>query len=196
MSTIPDAGDPTAERVSVDLSDCPSPHSLANRLGRMAWGVVWLLLFRPTPKVCHPWRRMLLRLFGARIGRNVHVHASCRIWAPWNLTLADHSCLGPDVDCYCVAPITIGPHGTISQYAHLCTASHDFEHPHMPLTTAPIRVGSQAWICAGAFVAPGLTIGDGAVVGARAVVTRDVCPWQVVAGNPATCVKQRTVRGG
>lgn len=186
---------PPAGCIRVDLSHCPSPHSLANKLGRLAWSAVWLLLFRPTPRFFHGWRRFLLRLFGARVGRCVHVYPSCRILAPWNLHLDDHSCLGPYVDCFCVAPISIGPHSTVSQYAHLCAAGHDIEKPNMPVISAPIRVNSQAWVCAGAFVGPGITVGEGAVVGARAVVVQDVPEWTVVAGNPARPIKQRIVTG-
>jgi putative colanic acid biosynthesis acetyltransferase WcaF len=92
-----------------------------------------------------------------------------------------------------VAPISIGPHGTVSQYAHLCAASHDIEQPNMPLTTAPIRIAGQAWVCTGAYVGPGASVGEGAVVGARAVVVHDVPAWMVVAGNPARPIKARRV---
>jgi len=103
-------------------------------------------------------------------------------------------CLADRVDCYCVAPIRIGAHATVSQYSYLCSASHDFEDPRMPLTTAPIVIGDQAWVCADVFVGPGLTIGPGAVVGARSSVYRDVAPWTVVGGNPARFIKKRVLR--
>ena len=139
------------------------------------------------------WRRFLLRLFGARIGKGVHVYPSCRIWGPWNLRMDDYSCLAARVDCYCVAPISIGAHTTISQYSYLCTATHDYEHPNIPLITTPIVVKDQVWICADVFVAPGVMIGQGAVVGARATVLKDVESWTVVAGNPARFIKKRIV---
>ncbi len=178
----------------VDLSVCPSPHSLRNRIARALWGVTWLLLFRPSPKFCHGWRRFLLRLFGAKLGKGVHIHPSCKIWGPWNLTMGDHSCLAPYVDCYCVAPVTVGDHGTVSQYSYLCTASHDFENSSMPLTTAGITIEDQAWVCADVFISPGTTIGQGAVVGARASVFTDVDPWTVVGGNPAKFIKKRILK--
>ena len=93
-----------------------------------------------------------------------------------------------------MARVTIGDNVTVSQYAFLCAATHDYEDPSMPLVTAPITVRSGAWICAGSFIAPGVTIGEGAVVGAKAVVTRDIAPWDVVAGNPARLVKKRVLR--
>jgi len=180
-----------SDEMKVDVSDCPSSHSLANKLGRAVWGIVWLCLYRPSPKPFHFWRRFLLRLFGARIGHGAHPHASVKIWAPWNLRMGDHSCLSHDVDCYCVAPIFIRAHATVSQYSFLCAASHDIDDPNMPLTTAPIVIGEGAWVAADVFVAPGVTIGDGAVVGARSSVFRDVAPWTVVAGNPARFIKKR-----
>lgn len=184
-----------ALEVRVDPASCPSPHSMRNKLGRVAWSIVWWLLFRPTPRLCFGWRRMLLRVFGARIGRNARISPSVRIWAPWNLAVGEEASLAHSVDCYCVDRLIIGSHATVSQYAFLCTASHDVGDPHMRLTTAPIRIGDQAWVCAGAYIAPGVTIGAGAVAGARAVVTRDVAPWTIVAGNPARYLRDRVLRG-
>ena len=112
------------------------------------------------------------------------------------MVLGDHSCLGPHVICYCGGGIRIVAHCTVSQYAHLCGASHDYEHPNMPQTFSPIVVEDQVWICTDAFVGPGVTIGEGAVVGARACVFRDVDGWTVVGGNPARPIKERRLRGG
>jgi putative colanic acid biosynthesis acetyltransferase WcaF len=97
-----------------------------------------------------------------------------------------HSCLADDVDCYCVAPITLGAHATVSQYSYLCAASHDYRDPSMPLIVAPIVIESYAWIAADVFIGPGVTVAEGAVVGARSTVIHDVAPWTVVAGSPAT----------
>lgn len=189
-----DSETPSLE-VRVGPRECPSPHSLGNKLARAVWGVVWLLLFRPTPRLLHGWRVFLLRLFRAKIGQGAKVFPSVRIWAPWRLTMEEYSTLSPDVDCYCAAPVTIGAHATVSQEAFLCTATHDVSDPHMRLVTAPITVADQAWVCARAFVGPGVTVGQGAVVGAMAVVTKDVPPWTIVAGNPAREIKERVLRG-
>jgi len=183
-----------ALRVGVGPGDCPSPHRLGNMLARVAWATVWHVLFRTSPRPFHRWRVFLLRAFGARIGRGAKVFSSARIWAPWRLTMEEFSTISSDVDCYCVAPVRIGAHTTVSQYAHLCTASHDISDPHMRLTTAPVTVADQAWVCAGAFVGPGVTVSQGAVVGARAVVVKNVPPWTVVAGNPAREIGQRVLR--
>jgi putative colanic acid biosynthesis acetyltransferase WcaF len=168
-----------------------APLSLRNKIGRALWRVVWLLLFRPTPRPLHAWRCLLLRLFGAKLGKAVHPYPSARIWAPWNLEMGDHSCLSENVDCYCVDKILIGPHATVSQYSFLCTASHDYKDPAMPLVTAPITIGERTWIAADVFLAPGVTIGDGAVVTARSSVFSDIASWTVAAGNPAKSVKKR-----
>jgi putative colanic acid biosynthesis acetyltransferase WcaF len=166
-----------------------------NRALRAVWQCTYFVLFLPTPKMLHGWRAMLLRLFGARVGRGAHPYPSCKIWAPWNLVMADHSCLGPDVDCYNVDRIELGEYSTVSQYAYLCGATHDYTKLAMPLVPKPIRIGARAWVAAGAFVGPGVTVEEGAVVGARACVVRDVPAWTVVAGNPARMIKRREMEG-
>lgn len=170
--------------------------SLGNKMARALWQLVWLFLYRPTPRFLHPWRCLLLRLFGARLGRGVHPYPSARIWAPWNLEMGDHACLSEGVDCYCVDKIRIGAHSTVSQYSFLCTASHDYTQLAMPLVAAPITLGERVWITADVFVGPGVTIGDGAVVTARSTVLGDVPPWTVAQGNPAVPVKRRTFELG
>lgn len=172
------------------LHPIPGPHSIRNRVARILWGIVWRLCFRPSPRPLHAWRRWLLRLFGADIARGAHPYPSARIWAPWNLTMGEGSCLGDHVDCYSVDRVILEPYATVSQYAFLCTASHDYTVKEMPLITAPIRIGRRAWVAADVFVGPGVTIGEGAVVGARASVFRDVEPWTVVGGNPARMIKK------
>jgi len=183
-----------ALRVSVGPGECPSHHQRVNMAARVIWGLVWHVVFRPSPRPFHWWRVFLLKAFGARIGRGAKVFSSTRIWAPWRLTMEEFSTLSADVDCYCVAPVTIGAHATVSQYAHLCTATHDISDPHMRLMFVPITVADQAWVCAGAFVGPGVVVSQGAVVGARAVVVKDVPPWTVVAGNPAREIGKRVLR--
>ena len=146
------------------------------------------------PKSCFGrWRIFLLKRFGAKIGKGCSIAPSCRIWAPWNMDLSDCVCLAAGVDFYCVSPIRIEKHVTVSQRAFLCSASHDISSLARPLIHSPIIIEEHAWICAEAFVGAGVTVGEGAVVGARAVVMRDVEPWAVVAGNPAKFVKTRVI---
>ena len=159
--------------------------TLANRLRRVLWGLCWLFLYRPSPRPLHAWRRMLLRLFGARIAAGVHPYPGAKIWAPWNLTMETASCISDGVDCYCVAPVTIGAYATVSQYSYLCTGSHDYRVPSLPLIIAPIVIEADAWVAAAAFVGPGVRVGTGAIVGARSTITQDVPAWAVVAGSPA-----------
>lgn len=157
-----------------------------DRARRLLWNCAWLLLYRPSPALFfRGWRCALLRLFGANIGAGAYPYPSAKIWAPWNLTMGIKSRLGNDVDCYCVAPISIGANAWVSQYTYLCSASHDYRDPAMPLIIAPIVIEADAWVAADVFVGPGVKIGAGAVVGARSTVTQDVDPWTVVAGPNA-----------
>jgi len=162
-----------------------------SRARRLLWNIVWLMLYRPSPRPFHAWRRLLLRAFGAKMAPGANAYASARIWAPWNLTMAVNSCLADRVDCYCVAAVTVGPHATVSQYSYLCSASHDYHDPTMPLVIAPIVIGAEAWVAADVFIGPGVRIGEGAVVGARSTVTQDVQAWAVVAGSPPVIRGQR-----
>lgn len=181
-------------QLDVSAESCPSPHSALNKLGRITWGAVWATAFRFSPRIFFGWRRFLLRCFGARIGTNARISPSVRVWAPWNLSVGSEAAIAHDVDLYCVTKLEIGSHATVSQYAHLCTASHDVTDPNMGLTMSRVVVGDQAWICAGAFVGPGVSIGEGAVVGARSVVTREVSAWDIVVGNPARFLRKRELR--
>lgn len=163
----------------------------SNKAARALWNIVWLLLFRPSPIPFHAWRRFLLRAFGAKVAKGAAPYPSARIWAPWNLEMGDKSCLSHFVDCYCVDKVVLEDGATVSQYSHLCTASHDYRRSEMPLIAAPIRVSRNAWVTACSFVGPGVVIGEGAIVGASSAVFRDVPAWTIVAGNPAKTIKQR-----
>jgi putative colanic acid biosynthesis acetyltransferase WcaF len=169
--------------------------SLGHRIYRFFWSATWLLLAAWTPVPLHGWRRLLLRSFGARIDRTANVYPSARIWSPVNLTLEAYACLGPRVNCYSMAPITLGRYALASQGAHLCAGTHDFEDPYFQLVAKPIVIGERAWVAAEAFVGPGVTLGEGAVLGARGVAGKDLDPWTVYAGNPAVAVKPRRLRG-
>ena len=168
--------------------------SLGNQAVRTVWNVAYVLFYRPSPRAFHGWRRFLLRLFGASIAPTAHAYPRARVFAPWNLTMKDHSCLADDVDCYSVDHVILGVHATVSQYAYLCTATHDYTDPEFPLVTRPIVLDDYCWVAAGAFVGPGVVVGSGAVIGARGVVVRNVEEWTVVAGNPAKFVKRRIMR--
>lgn len=181
--------------IKIDLSQYENKLSRGNKLARLAWNVIYWLAFRTLPTTLFmPWRRFLLRLFGAKMGKGTQVYCSARIWAPWNLEMGDYSCLASGVDCYNVDKIIIGPNTTISQKSYLCTASHDICNPKNPLVTSPITIADQAWIAADAFIGMGVNVGQGAVVGARAAVFKDVAPWTVVGGNPAKAINRRVIK--
>jgi putative colanic acid biosynthesis acetyltransferase WcaF len=165
-----------------------------NRLYRLVWTVTWLLLARWTPPALRGWRRSLLRLFGAQVAPTANIYASARIWSPANLSIADGAAIGPGAIVYSMAPVTIGAFAVISQRAHLCAGTHDIESPAFQLRARPIAIGARAWIAAEAFVGPGVTIGEGAVLGARGCAMRDLAPWTVYGGNPATLLRARHIR--
>jgi putative colanic acid biosynthesis acetyltransferase WcaF len=158
--------------------------------GRFLWDLAQPIS-RLIPR--HFWglRLCLLRLFGARVGRDVRVHRTVRIAIPWNLSVGDEAAIGDCVKIYNLGQVSIGAQATISQGAHLCAGTHDHRRPDLPLIKCTIEIGRGAWVCADAFVGPNVTVGDFAVLGARAVVIRDVPPGAVVAGNPARIVGQR-----
>ncbi|MBQ6142490.1 MAG: putative colanic acid biosynthesis acetyltransferase [Kiritimatiellae bacterium] len=182
--------------VNLDLKNYKNRHSLMSKIARAVWNVVWMLLFRPTPrgKLFRLWRIALLKLFGAKVKWTSNVLPSCRIWQPWKLTMGEYACLGEDVDCYSVDEISVGDQALVSQGVKLCAAGHDTSSRIMELTYAPITVGANAWVAGWATVLPGVTIGEGAVVAAGAVVTKDVEPWTVVGGNPAKFIKKRVLQ--
>ena len=159
--------------------------SLSNRFKRLAWQIAWLLLARWTPPPLHRWRVALLNLFGARADATAHVYGSVEVWAPWNLTIRPYGSLARGVRCYNIAPIVIGRNSIVSQFAHLCTGTHDYRNADFRLYAKPITVGDHAWVCTDSFVGPGVSIGEGAVLGAAAVAVKDLEPWMVYAGNPA-----------
>jgi putative colanic acid biosynthesis acetyltransferase WcaF len=165
-----------------------SPFALRQRLARLLWNAVWFGLFLPSPRPCFGWRRFLLRTFGAKIAGSARVYPGAKIWAPWNLVIGESVGVADGATLYSQDVITLGDYVTVSQEAYLCTGSHDYNQLSMPLWTAPISVGRNSWVAARAFVHPGVNVGDDAVVGACAVVTKDVAPRAIVAGNPARVV--------
>jgi putative colanic acid biosynthesis acetyltransferase WcaF len=162
--------------------------------GAQARRLLWALahpLFAWSPRIFWGWRRFLLRCFGADVGHDVHVFPSVRILIPWNLSIGDEVAIGDGAILYALAPIRIGRQATISQYAHLCAGTHDFTRADMALEKRPITIGRGAWICADAFIGPGVDIGELAIVGARGVVVKNVPANVIVAGNPARVLRER-----
>lgn len=165
--------------------------SWSHRALRVAWNIVWSVLGIWTPVPLHGWRRLLLRVFGARVDRTARVYPGVRIWYPPNLEMRAFACLGPGVDCYCMGPVVLESYALVSQRASLCGGTHDIDDPHFQLRVAPIRIGAHAWVAAEAFVGPGVSVGEGAVLGARGVAMRSLAPWTLYAGNPARQLRPR-----
>ena len=157
---------------------------MRGRAARQIWNLAWIVLFRPTPRPCHAWRRFLLRCFGATVGPRAHIYAGARIWAPWNLVVGADACIADGAEVYNPCLITLGERAVVSQGAYLCGASHDYTQWAFPLLAASITVGPHAWVAARAIVHMGVTIGEGAVIGAGSVVTRSMPAWTVCAGVP------------
>ena len=169
-----------------------SPWSFRRRVVLLLWDYVWALTCSWTPKPFNPWRLLVLRLFGAKISGTPFVHQRARIQQPWNLVLHHRACLGDRAVAYSLAAIILHEGATIAQEAYLCTGTHAFDRPDIPLQTAPITVERDVFVGARAFILPGITLGARCIVGAAAVVTRDVAPEIIVAGNPAKPLGKRS----
>lgn len=171
---------------------------LSVKIKRAVWNVAYVLLFRFFPtKLFRLWRIMLLKLFGAKVKWDSEVYASASVWAPWNLVIGHGSCLGPHVVCYNQDVVILEDNVVVSQYAYLCTASHDvnmLNTTHDSLITAPIIIKEKAWVGARAFIGLGVCIGKEAVVGATASVYKNVEDYHVVGGNPARFIKTRNLQ--
>lgn len=165
------------------------------QLGRVLWAFVWPF-FAFSPRPLWQWRRFILRVFGARVGTGAHIYPSVRIAIPWHLEIGEYAAIGDRVVLYSLGRIEIGKSATISQGAHLCAGTHDYRDPTLPLLKLPISIGQGAWICADAFVGPGVTVGNLAIVGARAVAMKNVPPSTIVAGNPARVICMRPAMAG
>lgn len=183
-----------AEHISAETAADPylrPAFSFSNRLRRLVWNICRALLYRLSPKPLHAWRSFLLRLFGARMGRGCHFYPSSKVWAPWNLVCADQVTAADGAEIYNPSPVTLGSHVILSQDAYICGATHDYNDPAFPLIAYAMSFGEYAWVCARASVAPGVNMGEGAVLGLGSVATRDLDPWSVYAGVPAVKVRDR-----
>lgn len=171
--------------VHSQASPYDSPWSLSQRVKMVMWEYVWLLLCSWTPKPANAWRLFWLKAFGAQINGRPFVHQRARIQIPWNLIMHDRSALGDRANAYSLGIIEIHEHATVAQEAYICTGTHAFDQPAMNLMTAPVVIGAHAFIGARAFILPGVSVGQYAVVGACSVVTKSVPDKVTVKGNPA-----------
>jgi len=180
----------------LDLTS-PAPYPRSWYIRKVLWALAWNLLYRPSPRQLRGFRVWLVNLFGGRVARSVNLRPSSRIWHPWLLTMDENSCLADNVMIYNLGPVEIGSHTVLSQNVHLCNGTHDYLKPDLPLVRPSCRIGHGVWVCADAFIGPGVTVGDNSIVAARGVVTRDVPTGVIVGGNPAKEIKARPMpRGG
>lgn len=190
--------DSPSQKNFVDLS-AYSPKSLdrgAGRLREALWLLFSLVLFRLCPFKFSAVKCAVLRAFGARVGRGVVIKPNVRITFPWKLTLGDFVWLGDECWLLNLAPITIASHVCISQRAFLCTGNHDYGSPAFDLIVKPIQVEQGTWIGAAAFVGPGVTAGNHAVLTACSCATQDLQPYGIYRGNPAELVRTRSIEPG
>ena len=173
-----------------------SPWTVAQRVRMLLWEFCWVLFCAWTPKPLYPWRLFWLSVFGCKIMGRPFVHQRARIQIPWNITLHDKAAIGDRANLYSLGEIEIGPRAVIAQEAYLCTGTHDFSDVDMPLQTSKITVEADAFIGARTFVLPGVRIGEGAVVGACSLVTKDVPAYTIWAGSPARFMRKRLIERG
>jgi len=187
---LDDASPLNASRDNNLFTGAPS-FGFSHRAFRAVWSIVWFLVARWTPAPWHGWRIFWLSLFGADIHASCRIYGSVRIWYPPHLRMQSRSVIGPRVTLYTQSRIFIGKQVVVSQGSHLCTGTHDIHDPNFALITRPIIVEDNVWIAAEAFVGPGVTCGQGAVLGARGAAFRDLDPWAVYRGNPAKQIGSR-----
>jgi putative colanic acid biosynthesis acetyltransferase WcaF len=168
-------------------------YSRREQARRIWWGI-GALLIRLSLRPMFAWRRGVLRMFGAKVGRAVHIYPSTRICMPWNVEIGDWAAIGEDAYIYSLGKVVIGSGVAIGYRAHICAGTHDFSDPSLPLLKPPVTIDPGAWIGTDAFIGPGVCVGRGALIGARAVVMKDVPPLHIVAGNPAKHIGIRDVK--
>jgi len=177
----------------IDLTKSTTSWHFSLRIKRAVWQLCLFPIFYALPRPVNSWRIGLLRLMGAKIGHTCLIEPRVNILMPWNLVLGNYVVIGRGVEIYNYALVEVSDMTVISQRCYLCTGTHDYTHPYMPLIWKPITIGSECWIAAEAFLAPGVKIGNGVVVGARSVVTKNLPEWMVCAGNPCAPLKQRVI---
>jgi putative colanic acid biosynthesis acetyltransferase WcaF len=161
----------------------------APRWKEVLWVALKLLFFMSSWPWPSAWRVALLKAFGAKIGDRVVIRSRVNITFPWRLTLGNDVWIGEETFLLTLAPILIEDDVCISQRAFLCTGSHDFRLDDFPLVTRPITVRRSSWVAAQVFLAPGVEIGEGSLVGPGSVVLESVPPRSRVCGNPAAPIK-------
>ncbi len=155
------------------------------------WWLIQSTLFRHSPQFAYGFRRALLRAFGARVGKSAIIRPSVEVTYPWKVTIGDHAWIGDGAVLYSLGEIRIGNHSVVSQRSYLCAGDHDYSQIDFPIRARSITIHDECWIAADVYVAPGVSIGAGTVVGARSSVFRDLPSGMVCTGSPARAIKPR-----
>ena len=155
------------------------------------WWLVQSTLFGMSPQFMFGWRRLLLKLFGAKLGADVLIRSSVRITYPWKVKMGDRVWIGDNAELYSLGEIEIGSDVVISQKSYLCAATHDYNKLSFDMVEKKIIVEDQVWLATDVFVAPGVTVGAGAVVGARSSVFKSLPEGMICIGNPAKPIHRR-----
>ena len=166
--------------------------SYKNKIRRFIWCMTWKFMCRFSPVPFHGWRILILRLFGATIGKQNHIYPTCKIWAPWLLETSNLVTIGPGVEIYNPAGVRLGHHSILSQDSYLCGATHNYNSLDFPYIKKQITIDPYVWICAKAVVLPGVHCKEGSVLGATSITSKDLELWTIYAGNPAREIKKRT----
>ena len=185
-----------SEPIYQDLSRFTVPKGFRNRSKWTVqiWWIIQATLFRISPQFLYEWRSILLRLFGAKIGKGVKIRPTSKITYPWNLSVGDFSWIGDDCTIYNLGRITIGNNVALAHHVYLCTGMHDYLDIHFPIYAEEIVIKDEVWLPNDVFVGPGVTIGRGVVVGARSTVLNDLPEGMICYGNPAKPVKKREIK--
>ncbi|HEX2997782.1 MAG TPA: putative colanic acid biosynthesis acetyltransferase [Oculatellaceae cyanobacterium] len=175
----------------LDIARLPANFRGRSPFTVLCWWMVQATIFAWSPQFLYGWRRLLLRLFGAKIGKGVLIRPTVKVTYPWKIFIDDYSWIGDDVVLYSLGTIHIGRHTVISQKSYLCTGSHDYTSLSFEIFSKPVEIGNEVWIASDVFVAPGICVGDGTVVGVRSTVLENLPPGKICFGNPAKVVKDR-----
>jgi putative colanic acid biosynthesis acetyltransferase WcaF len=191
---IPSSSKPDRRYQRMDQFRVPPGFRGRSAVYTQLWWIVQSTLFGISPQALYGWRRWLLRSFGAKIGKGVFLRPSVRVTYPWKLTVGDYCHIGDEVVLYTLGEIEIGDCAVVSQRSYICTGSHDYTSRTFDIYAKKIVIESEAWVASDVFVAPGVRIGCGAVVGARSSVFTDVHPGVIYVGSPARFVGERTMK--
>lgn len=176
-----------------DLKNFKVPNGFRGRSAWVVqlWWIVQFTLFRWSPQFLYGWRNFLLRSFGAKIGQGVKIRPTSTITYPWKIEVGNHSWIGDESTLYSLGKIKIGNNVAIAHHVYVCTGTHDYQSINFEIKAKNVIIEDEVWLPNDIFVAPGVTIGKGTVVGARSTILNDLPPGKICFGNPAKPIKDR-----